>query len=92
MHVLQILYCVTVIIFTVKNRIVLRIAYQGSKIMGRKQMTMAQLYHRPLLGKVQSICLDDSHPMYREFSLLAFVIEPLLVKQIGLDIHLSTLL
>ncbi len=40
-------------------------------------MTMAQLYHRPLLGKVQSICLDDSHPMYREFSLLAFVIEPL---------------
>ncbi len=55
-------------------------------------MTMAQLYHRPLLGKVQSICLDDSHPMYREFSLLAFVIEPLLVKQIGLDIHLSTLL
>ncbi len=48
-----------------------RILNQGSKITGRKQMTMAQLYHRQVLGKAQSMLLGDSHPMYHEFHLLA---------------------
>ncbi len=46
------------------------IVNQGSKITGSKQMTMAQLYHRQVLGKAQSILLDDSHPMYHKFNLL----------------------
>ncbi len=33
-------------------------------------MTMAQLYHRQVLGKAQSMLLGDSHPMYHEFHLL----------------------
>ncbi len=47
-----------------------RIVNQGSKITGRKQMTTAQLYHRQVLGKAQSMLLGDSHPMYHEFQLL----------------------
>ncbi len=55
----------------VKNKNCLeRIVNQGSKITGSKQMTMAQLYHRQVLGKAQSILLDDFHPMYQEFNLL----------------------
>ncbi len=66
-----------------------RIVNQGSKITGSKQMSMTQLYHRQVLGKAQSILLNDSHPTSLTVSLLAFVIEPRLVKQIGLDIHFS---
>ncbi len=39
-----------------------RTVNQGSKITGRKQMPMAQLYQRRLLGKAQSILLDDANP------------------------------
>lgn len=52
-----------------KNRIE-RMVNQGNKITGRKQMAMAQLSHRQVLGKAENILLDDSHPLYSEFHLL----------------------
>ncbi len=46
--------------------------------------------NRPVLGKAQSILLDDSLCIASlSFSCLAFVIETLLVKQIGLNIKWS---
>lgn len=35
-------------------------------------MNMAQLDQRQVLGKAQSILLDDSHPMHHEFHLLPY--------------------
>lgn len=46
----------------VKNKRSLEIIVnQGSKITGRKQMSVAQLYGREVLGKAHSILSDDSH-------------------------------